>query len=138
MRVCLKFDVDFITSVKIMVCLRRVDFIVFVTYEWKPRRCNSCNAFGHSRGKCPGMVVKPVHTEEVVKGEPSKGDDLAIVACGDVVLESFKQVKEGEFTGSPNKPLTQIEKDAGDSVDFTLVTSHRRRLVLVRDHGGGS
>lgn len=50
-----------------------MDFIVYVTYECKPRRSNSCNAFG--REKCPSTMLKPVHMEEVVREESSKGVD---------------------------------------------------------------
>lgn len=37
-----------------------------------------------------------------------------IVACGDVVLESLKQIEECDFTASPDKSITHIEKDVSD------------------------
>lgn len=41
---------------KITVNLRGADFIVTINYEWKPRKCILCRAFGHSSGKCPRSV----------------------------------------------------------------------------------
>ncbi|TYJ95707.1 uncharacterized protein E5676_scaffold282G00050 [Cucumis melo var. makuwa] len=43
-----------------------VDFIVPVTYEWKPCKCNSCYAFRHSIGKFLRIVESKVQQEEVV------------------------------------------------------------------------
>lgn len=51
---------------EITVSLKGVDFIVPVTYEWKPRRCGSCHSFGHSDGKCPRTVEEKMHKEEIV------------------------------------------------------------------------
>ena len=44
---------------------------------------------------------------------PSKRDDLTNMACGEVVLESFKQLEEGEIRSSSNRPSCQVEKEVG-------------------------
>ena len=43
-----------------------MDFIVLVTYEWKPCKCNFCYAFRHSIGKFLRIVESKVQQEEVV------------------------------------------------------------------------
>lgn len=65
----------------------------------------------------------------------SKDDDLAIMTYGDVVLESFKQLEEGETKTSPDRPFTQVEMDLGKCDDFSFVTLQQRELVI--DHGNG-
>ncbi|TYJ98174.1 uncharacterized protein E5676_scaffold180G00590 [Cucumis melo var. makuwa] len=74
--------------------------------------------------------------KEVVREERlSKDDDLAIMTYGDVVLESFKQLEEGETKTSPDRPFTQVEMDLGKCDDFSFVTLQQRELVI--DHGNG-
>ncbi|KAA0038385.1 uncharacterized protein E5676_scaffold506G00610 [Cucumis melo var. makuwa] len=46
--------------------LRGVDFIAPVTNEWKPRKCNSCHALGHSVEKCPTTVERKLQQKEVM------------------------------------------------------------------------
>ena len=45
---------------EITVKIKGVDYLVMVYYEWKPRKCNLCRAFGHSSGKCPKDVENRV------------------------------------------------------------------------------
>ena len=90
-RVCVELNVESPMLVEVTVNLRRVDFIVTVNYEWKPRKCNLYRAFRHCSGKCPRIVENKVHHEEEVRKVVfNKEDDLNNVACGDVVFESFK------------------------------------------------
>ncbi|KAA0032962.1 uncharacterized protein E6C27_scaffold269G00410 [Cucumis melo var. makuwa] len=48
-------------------------------------------------------MLAEITEEDVGKVIPSKGDDLASVAYGDVVLKSFQQLEEGEIRSSPNR-----------------------------------
>ncbi|KAA0025860.1 DUF4283 domain-containing protein [Cucumis melo var. makuwa] len=66
---------------------------------------------------------------------PSKREELANVACGKVVIESFKQLEEGEIKSSLDRPSCQMEKEVGERDEFTLVTRKKRELVSVRDRG---
>ena len=59
------------------------------------------------------MSYKCRREEDVKKDIPKKRDELANVACGEVVLKSFKQLKEGEIRSSPNRPSRQMEKEVG-------------------------
>ncbi|KAA0063844.1 zf-RVT domain-containing protein [Cucumis melo var. makuwa] len=47
--------------------------------------------------------------DDMSKVIPSKRDDLANVACRDVVLESFKQLEKGKIRSSPNRPSRHVE-----------------------------
>ncbi|TYK28312.1 uncharacterized protein E5676_scaffold600G001370 [Cucumis melo var. makuwa] len=111
-RVCIELDVNSHMPAEITVSLKGVDFIVSVNYEWKPRKCNLCCAFEHSSGKCPRSVENSVLQEVVVsKIILGKRDELDSETCGEVVLESFKQLEEGEIRSSPNRPSSQVEKE---------------------------
>ena len=56
----------------------------------KPRKCNLCCAFRHSSGKYPRNVENKVQREKDVNNViPRKKDELANVACGEVVLKLF-------------------------------------------------
>ena len=57
------------------------------------------------------------------------------MACGKVVIESFKQLEEGEIKSSLDRPSCQMEKEVGERDEFTLVTRKKRELVSVRDRG---
>ncbi|TYK26642.1 uncharacterized protein E5676_scaffold313G002880 [Cucumis melo var. makuwa] len=75
-------------------------------------------------------------SEEVVhKIVPGKGDGLDSEPCGEVVLESFKQLEEGEIRSSPNRHSSQVKKEVGKSDEFTLVTRKKSDLVSVKDRG---
>ncbi|KAA0047412.1 putative non-LTR retroelement reverse transcriptase [Cucumis melo var. makuwa] len=135
-RVCVELDVDSHMPAEITVNLRGVDFIVLVNYKLKPRKCNLCWAFGHSSGKYPRSVESKVLQEEVVsKIIPGKRDELDSETCGGVVLESFKQLEDGEIRSSPNRPSSQVEKEVDKRDEFTLVTRKKRELVSIRDRG---
>lgn len=56
------------------------------------------------------------------------------MACGEIVLEFFKQLEEGEIRSSLDKPIIQVER-GGKKDEFTLVSRKKRELVFVRDHG---
>ncbi|KAA0026071.1 uncharacterized protein E6C27_scaffold581G00620 [Cucumis melo var. makuwa] len=130
-RVCVELEGGSNMSAEITVSLRGVDFNVSVNYEWKPRKCNLCCAFGHSSSKCSRSVESKTIQEEVVH----KGDDVDFELCGEVVLESFKQVEKGEIRSSPNRHDSQVEKGVGKSDEFTLVTRKKSELVSIRDRG---
>ncbi|KAA0049770.1 Exo_endo_phos domain-containing protein/DUF4283 domain-containing protein [Cucumis melo var. makuwa] len=130
-RVCIELEGGSNMPAEITVSLRGVDFNVSVNYEWKPRKCNLCCAFGHSGSKCSRSVESKTIQEEVVH----KGDGLDSEPCGEVVLESFKQLEEGKIRSSPNRHNSQVEKGVGKSDDFTLVTRKKSELVSVRDRG---
>ncbi|KAL4018356.1 hypothetical protein IC575_021951 [Cucumis melo] len=130
-RVCVELEAGSNMPAEITVSLRGVDFNVSVNYEWKPRKCNLCCAFGHSGSNCSRSVESKTIQEEVVH----KGDDVDSEPCGEVVLESFKQLEEGEIRNSPNRHNSQVEKGVGKSDEFTLVTRRKSELVSVRDRG---
>lgn len=89
-RVCVELNFNSNMPYEITVNLRGVDFIMPIIYEWKPRKCNSCHAFGHFVGKCPRTVESKVQQEEAVcEVVPNKGDEPTSMACGDVELKSF-------------------------------------------------
>ncbi|TYK26656.1 DUF4283 domain-containing protein [Cucumis melo var. makuwa] len=91
-RVCVELEGGSNMPSEITVNLRGVEFNVSVNYEWKPRKCNLCGAFGHSSSKCSRSEESKTIQEEVVH----KGDDVYSEPCGEVVLEAFKQLEEGE------------------------------------------
>ena len=106
---------------EITVNLRGVDFIVFVNYEWKPIKCNLCRAFGHSGGKRPRNVENKTHREEDVSMVVShKGDDMTSVACGDVVLELFKQLEEEEINCFQIHLLSMRRRRWGNEMNLLL------------------
>lgn len=43
------------------------------------------------------------------------------MACGEIVLEFFKQLEEGEIRSSLDKPIIQVER-GGKKDEFTLVS----------------
>ena len=63
---CVELAVNFDMPAEVMVSLRGVDFIALVTNEWKPRKCNSCHALGHSVEKCPTTVERKLQQKEVM------------------------------------------------------------------------
>ncbi|KAL4018315.1 hypothetical protein IC575_021906 [Cucumis melo] len=135
-RVCVKLEGEFNMRAEITVNLRGVDFNVSVNYEWKPQKCNLCCAIGHSGGKCPRSVESKIIQEEVVsKIIPGKGEGVDSEPCAKVVLESFKQLEEGEIRSSPNRHGSHVEKEVGKRDEFTLVTRKKSELVSVRDRG---
>ncbi|XP_050938810.1 uncharacterized protein LOC127148657 [Cucumis melo] len=135
-RVCVELEGGSNMPAGITVSLRGVDFNVSINYEWKPRKCNLCCAFGHSGSKCSRSVESKTIQEEVVhKIIHGKGDGLDSKPCGEVVLESFKQLEEGEIRSSPNRHNSKVEKGVGKSDEFTLVTRKKSELVSVRDCG---
>ncbi|TYK23423.1 DUF4283 domain-containing protein [Cucumis melo var. makuwa] len=102
------------------------------------RICVELDVDSHMPAKitCPRSVESKVLQEEVVsKIIPGKGDGLDSEPCGEVVLESFKQLEEGEIRSSPNRHSSQVEKEVGKLDEFTLVTRKKRELVSVRDRG---
>ena len=72
-----------------------------VTYEWKPKKCNLCHSFGHSNGTCPESAEnKGIRKEVESKVAPIKDVVLLSGDYGNVVLESFQQLEEGEINNS--------------------------------------
>ena len=64
-----------------------------------------------------------------------KGDDVDFELCGEVVLEAFKQLEEGEINNTPNRHNGKVEKGVGKRDGFTLVTRKKSELVSIRDRG---
>lgn len=125
-RVCVELNVDSPMRADIIVNLRGEDFIVTINYEWKPQKCNLCRSFGHSSASYPKSVE---HKEDV----SNKDEDLTSVAYGDVVMESFKQLEEGEINSSLT--MTIQEKVIENQNDFTLAARRKKELVSIRDKG---
>ncbi|KAA0059841.1 reverse transcriptase [Cucumis melo var. makuwa] len=110
-RVCVELEGGSNMPAQITVSLGGVDFNVSINYEWKPRKCNLCCAFGHSGSKCSRSVESKTIQEEVVhKIIHGKRDGLDSKPCGEVVLESFKQLEEVEIRSSPNRHNSDADK----------------------------
>ena len=119
-RVYVEINVNSPMPAEVTTNLRGENFVVTVNYEWKPRNCNLCQSLGHSSGKCPKIVEnKVLREEDVSKVVSNKEEKLTGVAFGDVVLESFKQVEEGEINSSPTRPIKV--KEVCNRDDFSLV-----------------
>ena len=100
-RICVKLSMDSTMPSKITVNLRGEEFIVNITYEWKSRKCNLCQSFGHSNGTCPKKIGNEVSKKEAVskvdsvkEGVPIKEVVPTCEEYGDIVLESFQQLEE--------------------------------------------
>ncbi|KAL0556476.1 hypothetical protein IC582_004990 [Cucumis melo] len=130
-RVCVELEGGSNMPSEITVNLRGVEFNVSVNYEWKPWKCNLCGAFGHSSSKCSRSEESKTIQEEVVH----KGEDVYSEPCGEVVLEAFKQLEEGEINNTPNRHNGKVEKGVGKRDGFTLVTRKKSELVSIRDRG---
>lgn len=90
-RVCVEMNVDSSILADITINLRGEEFLVTITYEWKPRKCNLCCSFGHINGTCPRSVENKVIRKEVKsKVTPIKEVVPLSEDYGDVVLESFE------------------------------------------------
>ena len=130
-RTCVEMNVDSTMATVITVNLRGEEFIMNVTYEWKPRKCNVCHSFGHSNGTCPKSGAS--RKEDIRKINFVKDVVLvkeAVPVCEeyeDVELESFQQLEEGEI----NIPHLRIEKGKDDVKhgDFTLVDSEEIKVL---------
>ena len=103
-RICVELNVDSTMPIEITVNLRGEEFIVPVTYEWKPRKCNLCHSFGHSQSTCPKKIeIEDNKKEAVGKEDPVKEvvpTKEVVTTCekfDDVVLESFQHLEEGEI-----------------------------------------
>ena len=103
-RICVELNVDSTMPVEITVSLRGEEFIVNVTYEWKSRKFNLCRSFGHSNGICSKKIGNEVSKKEAVskvdsvkEGVPIKEVVPPCEEYGDIVLESFQHLEEGEI-----------------------------------------
>ena len=102
--ICVELNVDNTMPAEITVNRRGEEFIVTVTYEWKPRKCNLCRSFGHSQSTCPKEVGNEVGKKEAISNEdpvkevvPTKEVVTTCEKFGGVVLGSFQHLEEGEI-----------------------------------------
>ena len=136
-RICVELNVDNIMPAEVTVNLRGEEFIVTVTYEWKPKKCNLCRSFGHSQNTCPKKrgnedskkeaASKEVPVKEVV---PTKE---VVPICGeyeDVVLESFQHMEEGEIITHKLPEKVEVNWE-----EFTPVDRKNRGMISIWDRG---
>ncbi|TYK22007.1 uncharacterized protein E5676_scaffold482G00450 [Cucumis melo var. makuwa] len=82
-------------------------------------------------------MLAEITEEDVGKVIPSKGDDLASVAYGDVVLKSFQQLEEGEIRSSPNR-LVVLRRRVFDFLGLSSVGFYCLLETRVRESNFGS
>ena len=139
--ICVELNVDSTMPTEITVNLRGEELIVTVTYEWKQRKCNKCRSFGHSQSTCPKEIAnedskkKAVSKENLVKEVvPIKKVVPTCEEYGDVVLESFQHLEEGEII--THKLPEKVESENRE--EFTPVDRKNRGMISVRDKGNSA
>lgn len=142
-RICVEVDTKDVLPEEVYLRVGNVEHCIIVEYPWKPKKCASCNLFGHSSNACP-KVVKKVWV--VKKAKIDAKDSEVVTSSGkEASLETSRtssdswEVVRGSGKASPstapsrplgiNKPeaildsnkFEALSRSEDDSIDDTLL-----------------